>query len=103
MKMDTAVMVALFIVGGFCGIIGTMIKVIFSNMNEKMTAHETLDTDRFDRMEKMLNTSHSENIEASRRLSRAQQRMTGALIVALSNGATPEERRDIVRDLREDS
>lgn len=82
--------------------IGFMAQTLLANVNAKVIAHEDLDTERFNRMEKDQNVRHSENRDKLDRLTRSQSRQTGALMVALSSSATPEERREMMRDLRED-
>lgn len=93
--------ILLVTVGILVGVVGTSCKVMYDSVRQRMDAHDKLDDTRFNRMEDSSEKRHGENIVKFNELSRGQHHMSGALIVALSTSATPEERRDIIKDLRE--
>ncbi len=91
------------VVGVVVGIVGALVGVIYSQINRQMRTHELLDDKRFEELERASEKRHGENLEEFRRLNRTQGRLMGALTLALSSSASPEERRDMARILHEEA
>lgn len=82
-------------------VVAGLLGLIYRDQKARMDRHEQADDQRFADIARQNDERHRENTATLARLSRSQSRMSGALILALSSNATPEERREMIRALME--